>query len=89
MSTTDFHHKQHAHCESGVTSNLLTHHGLPLSEPLAFGIGAGLFFAHIPFIKVSGTPGTTFRTWPGAIFKRVAQRLHVDVHTEKFRSPEK
>ena len=89
MSTTDFHHKQHAHCESGVTSNLLTHHGLPLSEPLAFGIGAGLFFAHIPFLKVSGTPGTTFRTWPGAIFKRVAQRLHVDVHTEKFRSPEK
>jgi hypothetical protein len=89
MSTTEFHHKQHAHCESGVTSNLLTHHGLPLSEPLAFGIGAGIFFAHIPFIKVSGTPGTTFRTWPGAIFKRVAQRLNVDVHTEKFRSPEK
>lgn len=89
MSTNNFVHKQHAHCESGVTANLLTHHGLPISEPLAFGIGAGLFFAHIPFVKVSGTPGTTFRTWPGAIFKRVAERLHVKVHTEKFSNPQK
>lgn len=89
MSTNNFVHKQHAHCESGVTANLLTHHGLPISEPLAFGIGAGLFFAHLPFVKVSGTPGTTFRTWPGAIFKRVAERLEVKVHTEKFRTPEK
>lgn len=56
---------------------------------MAFGIGAGLFFAHIPFVKVSGTPGTTFRTWPGAIFKRVTQRLNIDVHTERFRTPEK
>lgn len=89
MSTNNFVHKQHAHCESGVTANLLTHHGLPISEPLAFGIGAGLFFAHIPFVKVSGTPGTTFRTWPGAIFKRVAERLEVKVHTEKFSNPQK
>ncbi|MBS1589983.1 MAG: BtrH N-terminal domain-containing protein [Bacteroidetes bacterium] len=84
-----FIHHQHAHCESGVTSNLLMHEGIHLSEPLAFGIGAGIFFAHLPFIKVSGVPGTTFRTWPGAIFKRVAQRLKISVHTEKFRSPEK
>jgi hypothetical protein len=56
---------------------------------MAFGIGAGIFFAHIPFVKVSGTPGTTFRTWPGAIFKRVTQRLHIDVHTEKFSTPQK
>jgi hypothetical protein len=89
MSSVNFLHRQHAHCESGVTANLLTHHGLPISEPLAFGIGAGLFFAHLPFVKVSGTPGTTFRTWPGAIFKRVAQRLEIKVHTERFRSPEK
>ncbi|MBS1782081.1 MAG: BtrH N-terminal domain-containing protein [Bacteroidetes bacterium] len=65
------------------------HEGIHLSEPLAFGIGAGIFFAHLPFVKVSGVPGTTFRTWPGAIFKRVAQRLNIGVHTEKFRSPQK
>lgn len=88
MSTVDFKHYQHAHCESGVTANLLRHEGIDISEPLAFGIGAGIFFAHIPFVKVSGTPGSTFRTWPGAIFKRVAQRLEIDMHTQKFRTPE-
>lgn len=84
-----FVHNQHAHCESGVTANLLQHEGMSITEPLAFGIGAGIFFAHLPFVKVSGTPGTTFRTWPGAIFKRVAERLDVKIHTEKFRTPEK
>lgn len=34
-------------------------------------------------------PATTFRTWPGAVFKRVTQRLHVTMHTERFRTPEK
>lgn len=89
MNHINFNHHQHAHCESGVTANLLIHQGINLSEPLAFGIGAGIFFAHLPFVKVSGTPGTTFRTWPGAIFKRVMQRLDIIAHTEKFRTPEK
>ena len=85
----NFTHHQHAHCESGVTANLLKHQGIDISEPMAFGIGAGIFFAHLPFVKVSGTPGSTFRTWPGAIFKRVSQRLNIDVKTQKFRTPEK
>ncbi|MGN6568006.1 MAG: BtrH N-terminal domain-containing protein [Flavipsychrobacter sp.] len=89
MSEQEFRHHQHAHCESGVTANLLSYHGLSISEPMAFGIGAGLFFAHIPILKVNGTPGTTFRTWPGAIFKRVTQGLNIDMHTERFRSPDK
>lgn len=89
MNNIDFKHYQHAHCESGVTANLLRHNGINISEPMAFGIGAGMFFGHIPFLKVSGTPGTTFRTWPGAIFKRVTQRLNIGMHTERFRTPEK
>lgn len=48
-----------------------------------------MFFAHLPFVKVSGTPGTTFRTWPGAIFKRVTERLGIKADTQKFRTPEK
>jgi hypothetical protein len=89
VSSINFNHYQHAHCESGVTANLLRHKGIEISEPLAFGIGAGIFFAHIPFVKVSGVPGSTFRTWPGAIFKRVTERLQIKAHTEKFRTPEK
>ena len=82
-----FIHFQHAHCESGATTNLLRHYGINISEPLAFGIGAGLFFGHLPFLKVSGTPGTTYRIWPGAVFKRVAQQLDVGMYTQKFRTP--
>ncbi len=84
-----YHHQQHAHCESGVTSNLLRHYGVELSEPMAFGIGAGIFFGHLPFLKINGTPGTTFRTWPGAIFKRTTQRLGIKAKTQKFSSPQK
>jgi len=89
MIVPNFEHQQHAHCESGVTANLLNYYKVPISEPMAFGIGAGLFFGHLPFLKINGTPGTTFRTWPGAIFKRVTQRLGITMHTEKFRTPEK
>lgn len=89
MSIINFQHHQHAHCESGVTTNLLRHEGVEISEPLAFGIGAGLFFAHIPFVKVSGAPGTSFRSWPGSIFKRVTKTLGVDVRTERFGNPAK
>lgn len=89
MSVIDFQHYQHAHCESGVTTNLLRHEGLEITEPLAFGIGAGLFFAHMPFVKVSGTPGTSFRSMPGSIFKRVTKVLNIEVHTQKFSTPAK
>ncbi len=85
MNDHPFIHLQHAHCESGVTSNLLRHEGIDISEPMAFGIGAGLFFGHLPLLKINGVPGTTYRIWPGAIFKRVAERLNVKIHAERFR----
>ena len=89
MSDNQFIHYQHAHCESGVTANLLRHEGINISEPMAFGIGAGLFFGHMPFLKISGVPGTTYRIWPGAIFKRVAERLDIKIHAERFKDPAK
>ncbi len=85
----DFKHKQSAHCESGVTANLLTHYGLQISEALAFGIGGGLFFAYLPFVKINDLPLTTFRYTTGAIMKRTMTALGVQVKTEKFRSPQK
>ena len=81
-----FQHHQSAHCESGVTSNLLYHYGLKVSEPLAFGIGSGLFFAHIPFIKVNGIPATTYRVWPGQIFKKCMSRLDISYTMKSFRT---
>ncbi|OHB25261.1 MAG: peptidase [Desulfuromonadaceae bacterium GWC2_58_13] len=85
----DFKHRQSAHCESGVTANLLSHYGLEMSEALAFGIGGGLFFAYLPFVKINDLPLTTFRYTTGAILKRTMDTLDIQVRTEKFRSPQK
>lgn len=84
---SDFKHHQTAHCENGVTVSLLKNHNLNfISEPLAFGIGSGLFYIHIPFMKVNNGPAISFRTMPGAIFKRTCKALGVKVVSKKFRS---
>ena len=86
---SDFKHIQTAHCENGVTVNLLQQQGLDfLTEPLAFGIGSGLFYIHIPFLKVNGGPAISFRSMPGAIFKRTCKVLDVKVERKKFKSKE-
>jgi hypothetical protein len=85
----DFQHTQAAHCENGVTTSLLRHHGVnQITEPLAFGIGSGLFFIYIPFMKVNNGPAIAFRTQPGLIFKRTCRALDIPVERKKFRSPE-
>jgi hypothetical protein len=84
----DFQHTQAAHCENGVTTSLLRHHGVnQITEPLAFGIGSGLFFVYIPFMKINNGPAIAFRTQPGLIFKRTCKALDIPVERKKFRSP--
>src|ERR1700742_906452 len=86
----DFEHRQSAHCESGVTSSLLRKiSGNKITEPLAFGIGAGLFFCYIPLIKINNGPAIAFRTFPGLIFKRTCNALGIPVIRKKFSSKEK
>lgn len=88
--TIDFEHTQAAHCENGVTRNLLKHAGINnITEPLAFGIGSGLFFIYIPFLKINNGPAIAFRTMPGAIFKRTCKSLGIRVVQKKFNSKEK
>ncbi|WP_299255374.1 BtrH N-terminal domain-containing protein [uncultured Cytophaga sp.] len=85
-----FEHLQAAHCENGVTTNLLRSVGVSkMTEPLAFGIGSGLFYIYIPLMKINGGPAIAFRTMPGLIFKRTAQSLGIDVIRKTFNSKEK
>ena len=85
----DFKHIQSAHCENGVTSNLLQHYGVPqMTEPLAFGIGSGLFYIHIPFLKINHGPAIAFRTLPGLIFKRTCKSLNIPIVSKTFSSSE-
>ena len=51
-----FEHSHASHCESGVMSAMLRHHGLPISEAMAFGLSAALSFAYIPLIRINGLP---------------------------------
>jgi len=83
---TEFKHQQAAHCESGVTSALISHAGLPLSEPMAFGLASALAFAYIPFVKLAGMPLISYRMWPGAIVKAMPKRLGVQMSMRKFSS---
>ncbi len=81
----EFEHKQAAHCETGVTRNLLRYAGVEkMTEPLAFGIGAGLFFVYVPFLKINHGPAIAFRTFPGQIFSRTCKALSVPVIRKKF-----
>ena len=80
----EFNHKQAAHCENGATSNLLRHYNIKLSEPMVFGIGSGLFFSYMPFMKVNDLPMVSFRPWPGKIFDRITKRLGLKIQRNKF-----
>ena len=82
----DFKHYQSAHCENGVVSNLLKHNGHNISEPMVFGIGSGLFFVYLPFLKVNHAPGFSFRPMPGFIFKRFAKRTNIKIKRYKFKN---
>src|SRR5580704_3509629 len=82
-------HLQSAHCETGVTTGLMHHIGVAqLTEPLTLGIGAGLFFIYIPFLKISNGPAIAFRVAPGLIFKRTCKALGIPVTRRKFRTRE-
>ena len=83
-----FDHRHAGHCESGTVSALLRHQGLDLSEPMVFGIGGGLFFLHLPLIKVGGIPLTAYRDAPRAIIKNVCKRLGISMRHLRFRDPE-
>jgi hypothetical protein len=86
----EYTHVQAAHCENGVTTNLLKHAGIQqITEPLAFGIGSGIFYIHIPFLKISNGPAISFRSLPGSIFSRTCKALDISVVRKKFNSKEK
>ncbi|MDM0115341.1 BtrH N-terminal domain-containing protein [Variovorax sp. J22R133] len=83
-----FEHQHAAHCESGVISNMLRHHGVPMTESLAFGLSSALTFAYFPFIKLSGLPLISFRMPPKAIIKGMLAPLAARFRFETFSSPQ-
>jgi len=88
-ANNSYKHTHFAHCESGVMSSLLTHHGLALSEAMVFGVSSALTFAYLPFVKLGGMPLIAYRNLPKSIIKNVQKNLGVKMKLETFSNKEK
>ena len=84
----EFQHSQASHCESGVMSAILRHHGLPISEPMAFGLSSAMSFAYLPIVKINGLPLVAYRMPPKAIIKGLQKPLGLKMRFETFRDPQ-
>jgi len=89
MNKIDFNHRQSAHCENGVAANIIKYNGIDITEPLVFGMGSGLFFVYIPFLRVNQAPAISYRPMPGSIFARTAKKLNIKIKRKKFKNIEK
>jgi hypothetical protein len=87
-TVTNYQHRHAAHCESGAATNLMVHHGVKLSEALAFGLSSALSFAYLPFIKLIGFPLIAYRMPPKFILKGMRKPFQADFRFETFRAPE-
>lgn len=87
MSKPPFEHHQTAHCETGVMSALLRHHGLDFNEALVFGLGSGLGFAFIPLVKMAGMPLIAYRGLPRSIIRNTCRLLGIQLEMQKFSDP--
>ncbi len=85
----DFKHRHFAHCESGVMSLMVSHHGLPLSEAMVFGLSGALMFAYIPFVKLGGMPLIAYRSRPRSIIKGLQKTLGIKMKMHTFSNPSK
>lgn len=85
MGQITFEHKMAAHCESGTLTSLLNYGGLPLTEPMVFGIAGGIFFGYLTSSNFN-FPTFIVRSRPGELRTKIAKRLGVRWQEKKFRN---
>ncbi|WP_321778454.1 BtrH N-terminal domain-containing protein [Sulfurimonas sp.] len=86
---SEYKHNHSAHCESGVMSSMLKHHGLNLSEPMIFGLSNAMTFAYLPFLKLGGMPLIAYRSMPKSIIKNLQKNLKIKMKLETFSNKKK
>lgn len=74
------------HCETTTLGALLRHEGVALSEPMLFGLGAGLGFVYWD-AKNMDFPFLGGRTRPTTITRTVAERLGLTLRIQETVSP--
>ncbi|PIE74341.1 MAG: peptidase, partial [Deltaproteobacteria bacterium] len=83
----EFSHQQHAHCESGALSVLLTHYGLSISEPMIFGITSSLSFVFLPVVKLNNMPLISYRDMPRNMVKKLPKILNMEMAQKRYDDP--
>ena len=86
MKPISLQHQHTAHCESGVMSTLLRHHGIDWDEAMVFGMAAALTFAYIPLVKLGGQPLVAYRMPPKSIIRRTCRQLGIRLQLRRFSS---
>lgn len=89
MLLEGYQHEVHSHCETGSIRNVLRYKGINLSEPMIFGIGSGISFVYLPFIKINHVPISAFRRLPGKVFSRVCKQLDIGFELKTYADPAK
>ena len=85
MNNIPFNHVMAAHCESGTVTALLNHHGLKISEPMVFGISGAIFFGYMKMPMLT-FPSFFFRSRPGQIRTKLAERTGIEFKTATYRN---
>jgi len=81
----NYNHEIGAHCESGTLKNLIKHEGVEVTEKMLFGIGSGIFFAYLPFVKtVSAFPVVALRQPICSIVKNVSKDCGIGLFIKEF-----
>lgn len=79
-----FPNQRRLHCETGVLVNLLEYYGYNISEPMAFGIGGGMYFLYFPWMKLMGFVLPVMRSKPTNIVRHFAPRMHLGYHEKSY-----
>ena len=73
------------HCETGTFLNMLDYYGYrDISEPMAFGIGSGIYFLYSPFLRMRGVILPMLRIKPACIVKNFTERMNIGYHGMQY-----
>lgn len=82
-----YHHQAASHCETGSVRNLLVHAGVDMSEPMVYGLGSGVAFYYLFFVKGPSTfPMIGLRNRPGGIVQQLGKLCGIRFHFKEYRS---
>ena len=83
----NFPNPRRMHCETGVLVNMMEYYGVKISEPMAFGIGGGMFFIYFPLMKSPDIQNATpviMRSRATEIIRHFSKRMNLGYHELTF-----